>query len=89
MISRLEIFVSFPLFADGLRNLLHCEDRARTREGREDFENGKGWCGGAERLIVDAATALASHGHNVHVFTAGKLQTFFTTPLWGPPQNII
>ncbi|KAI9195580.1 hypothetical protein LWI28_016280 [Acer negundo] len=26
--------------------------------------------GGAERLIVDAAVQLASHGHNVHVFTA-------------------
>ncbi|KAL5803116.1 hypothetical protein ACOSQ4_031421 [Xanthoceras sorbifolium] len=26
--------------------------------------------GGAERLIVDAAVELASHGHNVHVFTA-------------------
>ncbi|KAK9116028.1 hypothetical protein Sjap_014975 [Stephania japonica] len=26
--------------------------------------------GGAERLIVDAAAELASHGHNVHVFTA-------------------
>ncbi|KAJ8616068.1 hypothetical protein MRB53_035440 [Persea americana] len=26
--------------------------------------------GEAERLIVDAATALASYGHNVHVFTA-------------------
>ncbi|XP_078438335.1 UDP-Glycosyltransferase superfamily protein isoform X2 [Wolffia australiana] len=26
--------------------------------------------GGAERLIVDAALELASHGHNVHVFTA-------------------
>lgn len=29
------------------------------------------WCiGGAERLIVDAAVELASHGHKVHVFTA-------------------
>ncbi|KAI4332738.1 hypothetical protein L6164_017622 [Bauhinia variegata] len=26
--------------------------------------------GGAERLIVDAAVELASHGHNVHIFTA-------------------
>ncbi|XP_031286808.1 alpha-1,3/1,6-mannosyltransferase ALG2 isoform X1 [Pistacia vera] len=26
--------------------------------------------GGAERLIVDAAVELVSHGHNVHVFTA-------------------
>ena len=26
--------------------------------------------GGAERLIVDAAVELASHGHNVHVFTS-------------------
>ena len=26
--------------------------------------------GGAERLIVDAACQLASHGHDVHVFTA-------------------
>ncbi|XP_058202588.1 uncharacterized protein LOC131317023 [Rhododendron vialii] len=26
--------------------------------------------GGAERLIVDAATELASHGHKVHIFTA-------------------
>ncbi|XP_077236146.1 uncharacterized protein LOC143877803 [Tasmannia lanceolata] len=26
--------------------------------------------GGAERLIVDAAVQLTSHGHNVHVFTA-------------------
>ncbi|KAH7859622.1 hypothetical protein Vadar_003380 [Vaccinium darrowii] len=26
--------------------------------------------GGAERLVVDAATELASHGHNVHIFTA-------------------
>ncbi|XP_068652153.1 uncharacterized protein [Aristolochia californica] len=26
--------------------------------------------GGAERLIVDAAVGLASHGHTVHVFTA-------------------
>ncbi|KAB1216475.1 Alpha-1,3/1,6-mannosyltransferase ALG2 [Morella rubra] len=26
--------------------------------------------GGAERLIVDAAIELASHGHNVHIFTA-------------------
>lgn len=26
--------------------------------------------GGAERLIVDAAVGLVSHGHNVHVFTA-------------------
>ncbi|MQL94674.1 hypothetical protein Taro_027340 [Colocasia esculenta] len=26
--------------------------------------------GGAERLIVDAAVELASHGHSVHVFTA-------------------
>ncbi|XAR68269.1 GDP-Man:Man(1)GlcNAc(2)-PP-dolichol alpha-1,3-mannosyltransferase [Bertholletia excelsa] len=26
--------------------------------------------GGAERLIVDAAMELASHGHNVHIFTA-------------------
>ncbi|CAB4279367.1 unnamed protein product [Prunus armeniaca] len=26
--------------------------------------------GGAERLIVDAAVELASHGHKVHVFTA-------------------
>ncbi|KAL1821501.1 uncharacterized protein LOC108219428 [Daucus carota subsp. sativus] len=26
--------------------------------------------GGAERLIVDAAVQLASHGHNVHIFTA-------------------
>ncbi|CAL9029159.1 unnamed protein product [Prunus brigantina] len=25
---------------------------------------------GAERLIVDAAVELASHGHKVHVFTA-------------------
>ncbi|MBA0675931.1 hypothetical protein Goari_017447, partial [Gossypium aridum] len=25
---------------------------------------------GAERLIVDAAVELASHGHNVHIFTA-------------------
>ncbi|CAL5393613.1 unnamed protein product [Camellia sinensis] len=25
--------------------------------------------GGAERLIVDAAVELASHGHNVHIFT--------------------
>ena len=25
--------------------------------------------GGAERLIVDAAIKLASHGHNVHIFT--------------------
>lgn len=28
------------------------------------------YAGGAERLIVDAAVELASHGHNVHVFTA-------------------
>lgn len=29
------------------------------------------WCiGGAERLIVDAAVELASHGHKVHMFTA-------------------
>ena len=29
------------------------------------------WCiGGAERLIVDAAVELASHGHKVHIFTA-------------------
>ncbi|KAL2944540.1 Alpha-1 3/1 6-mannosyltransferase ALG2 [Bienertia sinuspersici] len=26
--------------------------------------------GGAERLIVDAAMELASHGHNVHIFTS-------------------
>ncbi|KAJ1379966.1 alpha-1,3/1,6-mannosyltransferase ALG2-like isoform X3 [Sesbania bispinosa] len=26
--------------------------------------------GGAERLIVDAAIELASHGHKVHIFTA-------------------
>ncbi|CAN6484694.1 unnamed protein product [Victoria cruziana] len=26
--------------------------------------------GGAERLVVDAAVELASHGHNIHVFTA-------------------
>ncbi|KAF2299049.1 hypothetical protein GH714_030225 [Hevea brasiliensis] len=26
--------------------------------------------GGAERLIVDAAVELGSHGHNVHIFTA-------------------
>ncbi|XP_076937492.1 uncharacterized protein LOC143609840 [Bidens hawaiensis] len=26
--------------------------------------------GGAERLIVDAAVELASHGHNVHIFTS-------------------
>lgn len=26
--------------------------------------------GGAERLIVDAAVELASHGHAVHIFTA-------------------
>ncbi|KAK8647793.1 hypothetical protein V6N13_121520 [Hibiscus sabdariffa] len=26
--------------------------------------------GGAERLIVDAAVELSSHGHNVHIFTA-------------------
>ncbi|KAM1169131.1 hypothetical protein ACFX19_031492 [Malus domestica] len=26
--------------------------------------------GGAERLIVDAAVELASHGHKVHVFTS-------------------
>jgi alpha-1,3/alpha-1,6-mannosyltransferase len=26
--------------------------------------------GGAERLIVDAACELVSHGHYVHVFTA-------------------
>ena len=26
--------------------------------------------GGAERLIVDAACQLASHGHDVHVFTS-------------------
>ncbi|CAO2825847.1 unnamed protein product [Amaranthus hypochondriacus] len=26
--------------------------------------------GGAERLIVDAATELVSHGHNVHIFTS-------------------
>ncbi|KAG6529171.1 hypothetical protein ZIOFF_011367 [Zingiber officinale] len=26
--------------------------------------------GGAERLIVDAAVQLASHGHNVHLFTS-------------------
>lgn len=26
--------------------------------------------GGAERLVVDAAEELASHGHNVHVFTS-------------------
>ncbi|CAK7327686.1 unnamed protein product [Dovyalis caffra] len=26
--------------------------------------------GGAERLIVDAAVELVSHGHNVHIFTA-------------------
>ncbi|XP_057967197.1 uncharacterized protein LOC131157230 isoform X1 [Malania oleifera] len=26
--------------------------------------------GGAERLIVDAALGLVSHGHNVHIFTA-------------------
>ncbi|KAJ4951842.1 hypothetical protein NE237_028674 [Protea cynaroides] len=26
--------------------------------------------GGAERLVVDAAVELVSHGHNVHVFTA-------------------
>jgi len=28
------------------------------------------YIGGAERLIVDAAVELASHGHNVHIFTA-------------------
>ena len=28
------------------------------------------YTGGAERLIVDAAVELASHGHNVHIFTA-------------------
>lgn len=26
--------------------------------------------GGAERLVVDAAMELASHGHNVHIFTS-------------------
>lgn len=26
--------------------------------------------GGAERLVVDAATELAAHGHNVDVYTA-------------------
>lgn len=26
--------------------------------------------GGAERLIVDAAVELTSHGHNVHIFTS-------------------
>lgn len=26
--------------------------------------------GGAERLIVDAAVELASHGHNVRIFTS-------------------
>ncbi|KAH7512679.1 hypothetical protein FEM48_Zijuj12G0116400 [Ziziphus jujuba var. spinosa] len=26
--------------------------------------------GGAERLIVDAAVELASHGHKVHIFTS-------------------
>lgn len=28
------------------------------------------YLGGAERLIVDAAVELASHGHNVHIFTS-------------------
>ncbi|KAF2314368.1 hypothetical protein GH714_025733 [Hevea brasiliensis] len=28
------------------------------------------YLGGAERLIVDAAVELGSHGHNVHIFTA-------------------
>lgn len=40
------------------------------------------WCvGGAERLIVDAAVELASHGHDVHVFTAhhDKSQCFEET----------
>ena len=26
--------------------------------------------GGAERLIVDAAVELTSHGHDVHIFTS-------------------
>lgn len=28
------------------------------------------YTGGAERLIVDAAVELASHGHDVHIFTS-------------------
>lgn len=28
------------------------------------------YLGGAERLIVDAAVELASHGHDVHIFTS-------------------
>jgi hypothetical protein len=30
----------------------------------------KWFIGGAERLIVDAAVELVSHGHDVHIFTA-------------------
>lgn len=35
-----------------------------------DHGNFPCFVGGAERLIVDAAMELSSHGHDVHIFTS-------------------
>lgn len=48
------------------------------------------FAGGAERLIVDAAVELSSHGHNVHLFTSHHDTTrCFEETLSGSPLQTI